>query len=329
MRVGINTRGGSGVLAASDVTPASVRREIVKVARAHQPDGGYGETYWNESAAAVYWISADWTTNDEIDVARDAFLAIDGVDEFDSEAEAYGPQGDEWSLLWPESASARAGGERDSLTLAREPLDLSEQFEIKPDLAHFDVERDGWEGRVDTAAILEHFKGDERVDHAALSSALHAVAQAHKTTIESVATIVASALRAPTERTQSDSPALAAALAVIAQFASRPDPAITVNVPPTTVHVEGPVVNVPEPAPQLAPVVHVAAAESPVVNVTVPEQRPADVKVDVHVPPAEHHIEVASPAVQVDVHVPPAPEPQPRTVRVEYDDDGTKRFVQE
>lgn len=66
-----------------------VRREIRRVAAEHHASAApdYGETYWDPAAREVLWISADWTTNDEIDAAVAAFLEIDGVDQVEVCAE--------------------------------------------------------------------------------------------------------------------------------------------------------------------------------------------------------------------------------------------------
>lgn len=75
--------------------------EIARVAGMVAPDGGYGDTLWRFSEAAVYWIPADWTSTDETEAAAQAFLAVPGVESvviLDSESAA--PAGDDWLLLW-------------------------------------------------------------------------------------------------------------------------------------------------------------------------------------------------------------------------------------
>lgn len=65
----------------------SIVDEIIKTAEDHQVEGGYGETAWNSETATVLWVCGDWSSNEEIEAAEEAFLAIDGVDHFDYEAE--------------------------------------------------------------------------------------------------------------------------------------------------------------------------------------------------------------------------------------------------
>lgn len=83
--------------------------EIAEVAEAHAPDGGYGETAWNPATKTVFWVSADWSTTEEIAAAEEAFLAIDGVDNFEEDAECALPDGEDWEpVLW---RSLRAAGD--------------------------------------------------------------------------------------------------------------------------------------------------------------------------------------------------------------------------
>ena len=119
----------------------------------------------------------------------------------------------------------------------------------------------------------------------------------------------------------------AAALETLREFAMRPPPEapdVHVHVPKhdLNVHVDAPTftpqidVHVPEQKPQPAPVVNVAAAEAPVVNVNVPDQ-----KIDVHIPAQE--------TPHVHLHVPESVPARPSSVRVEFDEEGKKRFVPE
>jgi hypothetical protein len=101
--------------AATDVVSA-----IQAVASEHAPEGGYGETSWNAEAKAVFWNHADWTSNDEHDAAEAAFLAIDGVENFDCDSEANTPEGEGWEQVWPVPGSEEAY-ER-VLALATRPL---------------------------------------------------------------------------------------------------------------------------------------------------------------------------------------------------------------
>lgn len=90
---------------------------IREVAAEHQPESGtYGDTAWNSETATVFWNAADWSTNEEVDAATEAFLGIEGVKVFDSDAEVgmepYTRDG--WEVVW------RSG---DSLTAAPDPPD--------------------------------------------------------------------------------------------------------------------------------------------------------------------------------------------------------------
>jgi hypothetical protein len=94
--------------------------EIQRVAAAVAPEGGYGETSWNPDTKTVFWNHADWTSTEENDAAEAAFLAIDGVENFECASEANAPEGDGWEQVWPEPGSDEAF-ER-VLALARRPL---------------------------------------------------------------------------------------------------------------------------------------------------------------------------------------------------------------
>jgi hypothetical protein len=104
------------------VAVGDVVEELRRVAAEHAPDGGCGETSWNEEERAVLWVCGDWTSQDEIDAARADFLAVEGVDSFDYEQEAAPREGDGWRQVWPEPGSDEAY-ER-VLELARRPLDV-------------------------------------------------------------------------------------------------------------------------------------------------------------------------------------------------------------
>lgn len=94
--------------------------QIQRVAAEVAPEGGYGETSWNAGTKTVFWNHADWTSTEEHDAAEALFLAIDGVENFDSEAEAGNPDGEGWEQLWPAPGTEEAY-ER-VLELARRPL---------------------------------------------------------------------------------------------------------------------------------------------------------------------------------------------------------------
>ena len=84
--------------------PDDVKAEIRRVAAEHAPDG-YGETAYHSADRAVFWVSADWTTPEEHAAAEADFRAIDGVDDFQHDAEAALPDGDGWEQVWPDPDS--------------------------------------------------------------------------------------------------------------------------------------------------------------------------------------------------------------------------------
>lgn len=100
-----------------------VVERIRAVAEEHAPDGGYGETFWHPADQIVFWVGADWTSNEEQEQAERAFLAIDGVDGVESEAEAAGPGGNGWLRVWPESSDEEAAEVAKVVALARVPLE--------------------------------------------------------------------------------------------------------------------------------------------------------------------------------------------------------------
>ena len=112
------------------------------------------------------------------------------------------------------------------------------------------------------------------------------------------------------------------ALDVLEQFASRPaDPA-----PPIHLHLPEHHVVVERQSPDVTVPVTIEAAEPAPINVHLPEQPPAQVLVAAADPaPIVVNVPEQQPA-PVHVHVPPA---AARSVRVEVDEDGTKRFITE
>lgn len=91
----------------------TIEEQLAAVAEAHRPDGGYGQTYWRQSDGSVFWISADWSTDDEVDAAVDAFMSIDGVEDVEACDECGDPGGD-WVKVWPlpkEGITAAAAGD--------------------------------------------------------------------------------------------------------------------------------------------------------------------------------------------------------------------------
>lgn len=96
----------------------SLRERIRAVAEKHAPEGGYGETWFRSGipdgkggttysgGVTVFWTCADWTTNEEIDAAVAAFLAVDGVGHVDYDAEA---RPTEWYQVYGGSYLAASG----------------------------------------------------------------------------------------------------------------------------------------------------------------------------------------------------------------------------
>lgn len=82
---------------------ASTAEALRAVAEEVKPDGGYGDTFWNTDVGAVFWVCGDWTSNDESDAARAAFLAVPGVRSFDYEAEGWSKthEAAPWVRVWP------------------------------------------------------------------------------------------------------------------------------------------------------------------------------------------------------------------------------------
>lgn len=82
---------------------ADVIDEIAAVAERHAPDGGYGDAWWHEADGKVFWVSADWSTTEEVDTAVEDFLAIEGVNSVDHDAEAGAPSSDltGWVRVYP------------------------------------------------------------------------------------------------------------------------------------------------------------------------------------------------------------------------------------
>lgn len=94
----------ASLVAGAVVAETDIGKEIGEVAARHAPDGGYGDTAWNDGTKTVLWIAADWTSNEEWDAAEADFLAIDGVEEFESDAEIGLPESDEWEVVYRSSA---------------------------------------------------------------------------------------------------------------------------------------------------------------------------------------------------------------------------------
>lgn len=97
-----------GLTAGAVVAESEKGVEIGQVAESHAPDGGYGDTAWNESTGTVYWVAADWSSNDEVDAAVADFLAIDGVTDVEHDAETGLPDGDDWEVVYSSAALSAA-----------------------------------------------------------------------------------------------------------------------------------------------------------------------------------------------------------------------------
>jgi len=202
-------------------------------------------------------------------------------------------------------------GQEDDEKLTGEEAAASEEFAALLELARTPLEYPS-HARVTAAGapVVEGWAG-----------AVEALALANRATADAMAFVAAH------EEGRSNEFALEA-LSVLKTFAANP------TVPPqlgdvhTHVHMPAHDLSVHVDTPDVESHFHAAEQEPPTVNVTVPEQTAPDVHV--HVPetaaakPAS--IVVNVPAPQVDVHV---PEAAPRTVRVEYAADGSKRFVTE
>jgi hypothetical protein len=93
-------------------------------------DAGYGcgQTAWNPNTSTVLWVCGDGTSGDEVDEAESAFTGIDGVDNFEYEAEAM-PEG--WcdaDVVYGGNPFDCEGAEEarmsDIVALASRPLDV-------------------------------------------------------------------------------------------------------------------------------------------------------------------------------------------------------------
>jgi len=317
------------VVSMSAAAAQDVGVQIAKVAAKHQDEAsGYGETAWNPDTKTVLYVCGDWTDPDPI---KDDMLAIDGVDNFEHEAEAL-PDG--WwdaQVVYPENpakwVTERAGNAGVTDELFAEVLALAAEPIVLEDLTPPEPVQETVPSAESLIASLGDLPGvgAGTMDTDALRAALATLEAAHLSTTQGVMALVASAVQ---ERGSAQGDILAsAAIEALRQFALRPETAaapITVNVPEQNVRVEPAqiTVHVPEQtAPQVD--VHVAAAEAPVVNFTVPEQAAPSVVVNVpetvvNVPPA-----------QVEVHTHTA-EVKPRQVRIQFDPvTGEKVYVQE
>lgn len=94
---------------------------------------GYGETAYDPKTKTVLYVTGDWTDPDPI---AEAFLAVDGVEHFEYEAEGMPSGWCDATPVWPEpmskwldcteSKAAHDPGLAELLALAREPLAIEE-----------------------------------------------------------------------------------------------------------------------------------------------------------------------------------------------------------
>lgn len=291
-----------------------VLAEIARVAEDHAPEGGYGDTYWRSSDRTVFWNHADWTGTDEHDAAEAAFLAIEGVERVECESEAGPPDG--FEQVWPTAQTASAStAEAELLRLAAEPL-----------VVEAPAERE--EAASAPASTPAGREAADEVD-GVTAAALAAIGAAHERTVGEIGSLVSR------QREADHSHSLAAsAVEALGEMARReiPAPRVEVNVAAA-------------PAPSVEMHHHAAPIElpaqpAPVVHIDLPDPAPTHVHVQLPEQPAQ-------PAPHVDVHVQaPAPaeppkvevlvaateprEPrEPRVVRVDVDEHGVKRYVQE
>lgn len=103
----------------ADAAEARPNEEIVAdlaaVAEEYAPEGGYGETAWNAETGTVFWVCGDWTSDEELEAAETAFRAVEGVREFEHEAEAGLPEGDAWERVWPPAEAEEASAPAETL----------------------------------------------------------------------------------------------------------------------------------------------------------------------------------------------------------------------
>jgi len=88
------------------VRKSGIEGQIGAVADRFKPDGGYGGCAWNPETKTVFWQGADWSSTEDHDAARDAFLAIPGVENFDGEAEAALPTAGDWQIIRKDAPTA-------------------------------------------------------------------------------------------------------------------------------------------------------------------------------------------------------------------------------
>lgn len=96
---------------------AGVEEQVAAVAEAHAPEGGYGDTWFSPSTGRVFWCSADWSTDEEVQAAEDAFLEVPGVEGVSYDAEVGEPDGgdgaDDWVKVWPAGDALTAAADND------------------------------------------------------------------------------------------------------------------------------------------------------------------------------------------------------------------------
>lgn len=90
-------------LTAGAVVATSETGKLVgEVAAKYGPDSApdYGDCWWNEETGTVYWITADYTSNEALEAAPADFLAIDGVESVEDCDECGAPEGDGWEFVY-------------------------------------------------------------------------------------------------------------------------------------------------------------------------------------------------------------------------------------
>ncbi len=237
----------------------------------------------------------------------DGLRCVDCGDPLDEGDSYHQRQIDDVTMIVCESC-ADAPDLDDVIALAARPLDLA------PPAPGGDLIRDlTAAGRANEAKTLE--------------SALSAIGQAHARSLDAIGGALTASVQRGGERPDT---LTLAALGVLNEFARRPAPAapaapdVHVHVPQhdLSVHVDAPEVkpqidvHVPAQAPQPAPVVTVNVPEQPAPQITVAAAPAPEVRVEVPAAPA--------PVVNVTV-----PETKPRSIRVETDRDGNRRYVTE
>lgn len=98
------------LVAGAVVAESETGKLVGEVAAKYGPDSApdYGDCYWNEETGTVYWITADYTSNEALEAAPADFLAIDGVESVEDCDECGPPDGDGWEFVYDNSGTAEA-----------------------------------------------------------------------------------------------------------------------------------------------------------------------------------------------------------------------------